>query len=342
MDRDHYRQAMRALELGYDLLLEKPISPSAAECVKIAQKAKETGRVVVVCHVLRYTAFFNTIKDIIDSGELGRVISILHEENIGSYHMAHSFVRGNWSRAAESSPIIMQKSCHDMDLLHWLTGSRAKSISSVGALNYFKPGNAPANSAERCRDCSVEKDCRYSAYKCYVPVRGGWPASVLSLSQTEDALMKAIADGPYGRCVYRAGNDVCDNQVTLIEFENNVTASFSMSAFTNRMNRNIKILCEDGEIRGDDGPGTIVVNRFVSTGVSGYEERVIHTARPQSGHGGGDYTLVDEFFKLLGGQTRDGRSLIGQSIESHLMAEAAELSRLDNGKRIDIADLRGL
>jgi predicted dehydrogenase len=340
MDRDHYRQAMRALDLGYDLLLEKPISPSAAECISLAKKAKETGRNVVVCHVIRYTAFYNSIKNIIDSGEFGRVISILHEENIGNFHMAHSFVRGNWSRAGESSPIIMQKSCHDMDLLHWLTGSRAKSISSIGALNYFKPDNAPANSTERCYNCPAEKDCRYSAYKNYVPVRGSWPASVLCLSQTEEALIRAIKEGPYGRCVYRAGNDVCDNQVSLIEFENNITASFSMSAFSNRIYRNIRVLFEDGELRGDDGPGTITVNRFSSNGVSGYDERVIHTARPQSGHGGGDYKLVDEFIKLISGQTKNSPSSIEHSVESHIMAEAAEISRLENGKRIDLYSLR--
>ncbi len=231
MDRDHYRQVIRALELGYDLLLEKPISPDPAECVAIARKAKETGRKVVVCHVLRYTPFFSTLKEILDGGALGRVISVLHEENIGNFHMAHSFVRGNWSRSKESSPIIMQKSCHDMDILVWLTGSRASGISSVGRLNYFKPENAPAGGTERCCSCPVEKDCRYSAYKCYLPLMGAWPATVLSGVQTEDALRDAIKDGPFGRCVYRAGNDVCDNQQTLIQFENGITASFSMSAF---------------------------------------------------------------------------------------------------------------
>jgi predicted dehydrogenase len=150
MDRDHYKQVMRALELGYDILLEKPISPDPKECLEIQKKADDKGCKVIVCHVLRYTNFFATIKEIIDSKELGKVISIQHNENIGNFHIAHSFVRGNWRRSDLSSPLIMQKSCHDMDILSWLVGSEAKRISSFGSLRYFKEENAPKGSSDRC------------------------------------------------------------------------------------------------------------------------------------------------------------------------------------------------
>ncbi|MGG1878943.1 Gfo/Idh/MocA family oxidoreductase [Paenibacillus cisolokensis] len=237
MDRDHYKQTMAALELGYDILLEKPISPSPEECLKIQEKADEKGRKVIVCHVLRYTNFFAEIKKIIDSQQLGKVITIQHNENIGNFHMAHSFVRGNWRRSDLASPIIMQKSCHDMDILSWLVDSGAKRISSYGGLAYFKEENAPVGSAERCLDCKVAADCRFDARKAYLPVRGQWPAAAVAADQSEEGLLKALETGPYGRCVYKLDNDVCDHQVTLIEFKNGVTATFNLSGFTNKMYR---------------------------------------------------------------------------------------------------------
>ena len=160
MDQNHFEQTMSALDLGYDILLEKPISPNPSECIKIERKAKETGCKVIVCHVLRYTNFFSTIKQILDNGELGRIITIQHNENIGNFHMAHSFVRGNWRKSELTSPIIMQKSCHDMDILCWLTGKKAKRISSFGSLIHFKEANAPKGSTNRCTTCPVASKCR--------------------------------------------------------------------------------------------------------------------------------------------------------------------------------------
>ena len=203
MDRDHFGHVIAALDQGYDILLEKPISPDPRECLTIEEKANALGRKITVCHVLRYTNFWGIIKDILDSGELGRITAIKHSENIGSFHMAHSFVRGNWRNDRLSSPIIMQKSCHDLDILLWLTGAHCSRVASFGALSYFREENAPEGSAERCLDCPVAKECRYDAWKAYQPVLGQWPADVVCLEQTEDALRQALKTGPYGRCVFR-------------------------------------------------------------------------------------------------------------------------------------------
>ena len=335
MDRDHYNQAMTALDLGYDILLEKPISPDPKECLEIREKADRLNRNVVVCHVLRYTNFFAAIKNIIDSKELGDVISIQHNENIGNFHMAHSFVRGNWRQTRLSSPLIMQKSCHDMDILTWLAGSEAKRISSFGSLKYFKKENAPENSSENCLTCKAAKNCRFDARKAYLPVAGSWPATILSQDQSEEGILKAIETGPYGRCVYRCDNDVCDNQVTLIEFKNGVTVSFNLSGFTNKMCRTIKIMCENGEIRGDDSTNVIEITRFTSNAVNQYEQKVIHPGIVEGAHGGGDTGLMNDFMDMMNGKSNGVKSSIDQSVESHIMAYAAEESRL-SGKVIDI------
>jgi len=339
MDQDHCRQVLNALELGYDILLEKPISPDPKECLMIQDKANQKGCKVIVCHVLRYTNFFAAIKEIIDSGELGKVITIQHNENVGNYHIAHSFVRGNWRRSDLSSPLVMQKSCHDMDILAWLVGSEAKKIASFGSLKYFKEESAPIDSSERCLTCKAAGDCRFDARKAYLPIVGSWPATVLTQEQTEEGINKALAEGPYGRCVYRCDNDVCDNQVVLIEFKNDVTVSFNLSGFTNKISRTIKVMCENGEIRGDDSLNQIEVTKFASNAIVGFEQRIIHTGQPQGGHGGGDVSLVDDFISQMEARSNNSRSSITQSVESHVMAYAAEQSRI-TGEIIDVDALK--
>lgn len=332
MDQDHYGQAIKLLKAGYDILLEKPISPNPGECMEIQKTAEELGRVVVVCHVLRYTRFFQTIKDIVDSGKLGKIMTIQHAENVGNFHMAHSFVRGNWRNSDLSSPIIMQKSCHDLDILVWLTDSRAKKISSFGNLRYFKEENAPEGSAARCLDCNV-KDCRFDVRKAYLPACGGWPASVVCSEQTEEALLKAFETSPYGRCVYRCDNNVCDSQVTNIEFENGVTATFHLSGFSNRIHRTIKVMCEHGDIYGDDDNQTLTVTYYAPNQVDTCKAEVIDlgslSGGPSGGHGGGDTGLMDDFLALANkGGAGESRSSISRSVESHLMACAAEKARV--------------
>jgi len=339
MDQDHYAQAMNAMELGYDLLLEKPIAATLKECVAIRDRARDLGRHVTVCHVLRYTPFFSTLKRLLDEAVAGSPVSIRHEENIGNYHMAHSFVRGNWANHLKSSPIILQKCCHDMDLLVWLTESRCKAISSVGALTYFTPENAPEGSADRCCNCAVRAGCRFDAEKCYLPVMGDWPAAVLTSDQTRSGILEALKTGPYGRCVYRCDNNVCDSQSCLIEMENGVTVSFVMSAFTNHIHRSTRVLCTDGEISGDDGKH-ITITRFVSNGVAPYRVENLYTEAPRSGHGGGDSALVDSFLRTLEGADTTDVTSVDRLIESHIMAFAAETSRLAGGERVLLDTLR--
>ncbi|MCR4694478.1 MAG: Gfo/Idh/MocA family oxidoreductase [Pseudobutyrivibrio sp.] len=339
MDRDHYEAAMKAINLGYNLLLEKPMSPDQKECIDIIETAKAHQVEVTVCHVLRYTNFFNDIKKVLDSGELGKIIAIQHNENVGNFHMAHSFVRGNWGNADKSSPIILQKSCHDMDILKWMVGSPAKRISSFGDLTYFKAENAPANSSTYCYNCPAREDCHYDAYKAYLPIRGEWPATMVSLDQTAEGLSQALKTSPYGRCVYKCDNNVCDHQVTIIEFENGVTASFVLSGFTNSISRSLKIMCEKGEIRASDLDGTIEITHFTSNAADQVTKRLISSAKVSGGHGGGDALLMEDFLARLTTAGQEARSSAAESLESHLMAFAAEESRT-TGQTIDMAKYR--
>ena len=338
-DQDHDGHVMQALDCGYDILLEKPIAPTPQECIAIEEKANALNRKITVCHVLRYTNFFMGIKEILDSGELGKIVSIKHSENIGNFHMAHSFVRGNWRNSETSCPIILAKSCHDLDVLLWLTGAHCTKVAAFGSLSYFRESNAPAGSGTRCCDCPVAKSCRYEAKKMYLPVLGQWPADVVCLEQTQEALLEALRTGPYGRCVYRCDNNVCDHMSMILEFDNGATATFTLTAHTSSCHRNIHILCEDGEILADDETKQIIVRKHVSSQADTFQERIVNVRTNGSGHGGGDAGILEDFTACIRDGLSDSRSSISRSVESHLMACAIEEARL-TGKVVEMKAYR--
>ena len=329
-DDMHYEPTKLALEKGYDVLLEKPMSNDIKETVKLGELAKKYDNTFMICHVLRYTPFFEKVKYLISSGMIGDVMSVQHSENIAYYHMAHSFVRGNWRNSDESSPIILAKSCHDMDIILWLVGERCNKISSFGSLSHFKSENQPAGAHDRCLECGVEESCPYSAKKLYYKNLGNWPTTVVTDVQTEASLTEALKTGPYGRCAYKCDNNVCDHQVTIMEFEKGITATFNLSAFTELQNRTLKIMGTKGEIRGVDTLNQIEVRLF---GEKDY--KIIEPEVVKGGHGGGDTGIMDDFVSLLRG--KEGKALTSAdiSVESHVMAFAAEHSRT-TGKSVEI------
>ena len=263
MDQDHYREAKAALLKGYDLLLEKPVSPSMDECRELAALAEKLGRKVIVGHVLRYTPFYRRLKAVLDEGTIGEVVSVQAIEKVCYWHQAHSFVRGNWRNSGMSSSMILQKCCHDMDILLWLTGKRCKTVSSFGSLTWFKPENAPEGAAERCLDCPHKDDCLYSAPKFYLgrydAGERDWPLNVLCQEPTRAGLEEALRVGPYGRCVYHCDNNVVDHQVVNLLLEGGATISFTMCAFTAQGGREIHLMGTKGDIYGDLARRTIEI-----------------------------------------------------------------------------------
>jgi hypothetical protein len=321
-DNLHYGPCMKALAMGYDVLLEKPISPSEKECRDILALAKKTGRIVAVCHVLRYAPYFVKLRELIQSKAIGEIVSVQHLEPIEHAHMSHSYVRGNWHNSKQTTPIILAKSCHDLDILRWMIGKPSKSIHAFGDLKWFTKKNAPAGSTERCTDgCAVEGECPYSALEIYYRKRQRNYVFDLPDDKTKQAeyVLEQLKTTNYGRCVYRMDNDQPDHYVTNILFDDSVTASFSMEAFTSYDGRRTRVMGSQGDIVGD-------MNSFTITNFkSGKKEEWKETT---DGHGGGDWRLAENWVQAVAQQNATLlTSTIDQSIESHIMGFMAEESR---------------
>lgn len=325
-DKMHFAPSMAAMEKGYHILLEKPMATDPAECIKMGELAGKLGRVFMVCHVLRYTPFFIKLKSLLQEGVIGRLISIQHNENVGYWHQAHSFVRGQYRDSAASSPMILAKSCHDMDIMLWLAGKDCVRLSSFGSLAHFRSENAPEGAPERCLDgCPHSATCNYYAPSLYLTENTDWPTNAISNSMAMKDRVQALKTGPYGKCVYRCDNNVVDHQVVSIEFEDGITAAFTMCAFTRDVSRTLKLMGTEGEIRGAMEKNEIEIIPF-----NGNEKKVISLKEQKSGHGGGDEAIVREFINLVQ-SGEDIRSISAtESTQGTLMAFAAEEARVTN------------
>ena len=334
-DQMHLEPTVKALRSGYHVLLEKPMSNNLEECIELAKTAEETGKVLAICHVLRYTNFFETIKKILDSGKIGRLITIRHSEYVCYWHQAHSFVRGNWGNKEKSSPMILAKSCHDMDILSWLAGADCKKVSSFGDRYHFRKEDAPEGAPMRCTDgCPAEKECPYFAPNQYLTDKITWPTSVISEDMSFEGRMKALQEGPYGRCVYHCDNDVVDNQIVNLEFENGVTASFIMTAFTTDGDREMRIMGTNGDIRASMHKNTLEIMTF-----NNGNKEIIEVSSGGDMHGGGDYGLFADFIEVVREDGKKvGKTTVAASLQSHLMAFGAEKSRVE-GRTIELEEL---
>lgn len=335
LDPLHYRQAMRALELGYDILLEKPVAMSLRECEEIRDKATALGRKVVVCHVLRYAPFYNKVKELIDEGAVGDIVCVEMTEDIGYYHYAHSYCRGMWRNNRVSTPLIVAKNCHDTDIICWLIGKKCLAVSSFGSLKHFKAENAPEGASTHCFDCKYKDSCKYSCFSIYNNKEYERIAGLAAhgrLGSTEEKINESLSnpENLYARCVYHCDNDVVDNQIVNMLFEDNVTAQLKSIAFTHDLHRRLIVFGTEGTIYKGDGENSVVVEKLTG------EKTVYPVEEPIGGyahHSGGDVGIVKQFIEYLKTGTMSSNITdISVSVMGHAAAFLAEESRLNGGK----------
>lgn len=337
MDQEHYPSTMAALEAGYDVLLEKPMAHRLEYNVALVQAAERTGRLLQVCHVLRYTPFFSTLHSILESGRLGDIITVEHRENVVYWHMAHSFVRGNWRNVETSAPMILAKCCHDLDILYWNLNESVRRLNSFGSLLHFRAENAPPGAPMRCTDgCPVADECPFDARRIYLNMNNtGWPAVTITEDLSYEGRLKALQEGPYGRCVYHCDNDVVDHQIVNMEFESGTSVALFMHGHSYEESRTMRYDGTRASLRGkfDYRSGWIeiwdhVTNRRIDVDIPPAD----------SGHGGGDFGVVRSFLRAVRGEG-EALTTAREALESHLMAFAAEEARL-NGTVVEMEDFR--
>ncbi|MBE6696231.1 MAG: Gfo/Idh/MocA family oxidoreductase [Ruminococcaceae bacterium] len=337
MDRDHFAPAVAAIRQGYNLILEKPIAPTPEECIIIDEEAKKAGVFVLICFVLRYGPFFKGLKQLLKDGAVGEVVNIQHAEDVGNVHQSHSFVRGNWGNTERSSFMLLQKSSHDTDILYWLLDKKCKSVSSFGSRTHFVRANAPEGAPEYCIEgCPHADSCYYNAVKLYLEGNSAWfrTASTKKTNPTNEDVEWAIRNTQYGKCVYKCDNDVVDHQIVNFEFEDGITATFTMTAFS-KGGRRIVINGTKGVITAEMSQKYLTLYSFDTKTEQQIEVSKLVTASDiTGGHGGGDDGVMNEFVKLLNSDKKPV-GICYDSVYGHMLAFAAEEARLSR-KVIDV------
>jgi len=339
-DTLHVEPALAALARGYHVLLEKPIAPDPADCLRVVEAAERAGRILQIGHVLRYTAFYERVHEIVAGGRLGAIAALDMREHIAHWHMTHSYVRGKFRRRAIAAPILLAKSCHDLDLLVWLVGRPAQRVTSFGSLGHYGPAHAPEGAPERCTDgCPAQAACVHDAVRFYLGpdenVARLWPWTDVSPDPAREARRRALETGPYGRCVFRGDNDVLDRQTVAVEFEGGVTASFGLHGLATHERRTLRISGTLGELRGVFQTGEIELTRH-----GALETETLRCAGSELGHYGGDDGLLDHFTDVVvRGAGAEVRASGRAALESHLLGFAAERARV-TGTVVAMDDFR--
>lgn len=336
MDKYHYVQTIQGLNKGFNILLEKPISTKLEQCLEIEKLAKEKNLKVVVAHVLRYTMFYKKIKEIIESRQIGEIIHFKQSENVGYWHFAHSYVRGNWADKEKTGPMILTKCSHDLDIIAWLMNKKVNKVSSFGSLSHVNLQNKPQEAAEYCKNCTLNNICPFNAYRFYLNHGREWLRAIIGDDLSDEHIIKFLDNNQYSRCVYQCNNNVVDHQTVNILFEDNSTANLTMNAFSRYCYRDLHIFGTLGEIIADFEKRIIKVNVFAG---KDYEIDVNILTDDFTGHGGGDNAMLLDFVNyILGNDYYNGLTTIDESVLSHVLAFAAEQSRLNNGIAIDIEE----
>ena len=341
MDNYHFSSSMAALEKGYDVVLEKPMAPTPQECSQLVKESTRLGRKLIIFHEMRYTKFFKTVFDIVQSGRLGGLVNVEHRENVVFWHYVHSFVRGNWRNTKDSAPFILAKCCHDLDLLYWIIGQKVQRLSSFGSLKHFKRSSAPRSDLpERCTDgCPIEDTCIFFAPRLYSGPAKKWRRILEFGADTANKpLDEILKTSDYGRCAYKCDNNVVDNQVVNLQFENGVLANFVTTAFANKPSRYVRFDGTKGTLVGELSATDSEI--VVSDHLSGTKESIdLETKYDESQHGGGDSEMLLDIVNNLKMDQSIEHS-VEDALESHLMALAAEESRLNDGEIIEMHEFK--
>lgn len=324
-DDSHFYNAKVFLENGYNVLLENPLANTLDRIIKLKNlNNKDSNKILMSCNTLKNHEFFKVLKKEIYNNELGELISVEYSSNIGYSNFAHSYVRGNWRNHSDTSPLILNNASQDISILVDLIGSKCRKISSFGSLKHINKSNFKSYMSENCFTCKIEQKCPYSCKKIYLE-NETYLKDAVHINPTKSNLQKILTDGPYGRCIYMCDNNVVDNMVNIIEFENKVIANLNINAFTNDFDKKIRLLFSHGEIEGSILNKNIKIKNFTD------KEYKNIKLENQSNHYNEDFEFINIFINNIRGKNKSNLKIdINEELESHIVAFAAEYSRISD------------
>lgn len=321
-DDNHYNHICTLLEKGYNILVEFPVTNTLDRLVKINRLCeKYKDRLFMTCNSLKYNEMYMKLKEIIQNKSLGELVNIQYNNDIGYVDYSHNYVRGNWRIDSDTSPLILNKNSQDIDILLYLVDSECNKVASFGNLKQMNNNNFKLNMGENCFQCNVENECPYSAKKIYIENENDINYAV-HINPTKENLIEILKKGPYGRCVYRCDNNVVDNMLSIIQFENGVNITLNTTAFSKESNKNIKILFSNGEIEASILKQEIVIKEFGKD--KEYDITYESNTEKES-----EKKLIQDFIQALSSKDyNQNKSTAKESLESHIIAFAIEYSRI--------------
>lgn len=347
MDQYHVQTALPLLSLGYDMLLEKPVCNNIADLMLIKETAEKNNCFLMVCHVLRYTPFFSSMKQLILDGAIGQIMHIESCENIGIAHASNSYIRGKWRREDVcGSSLLLAKCCHDLDLICWLNNvSVPTKVSSFGGRDFILPKNAPKGAGTRCLvDCRHVDTCRFSAKAIYVdndyfPYYAWADMGKPWQDVTKEEKIESLKTTNYhGVCAFKTDGDIVDHQTVNLHFKNGSTAMHSMVLGAAKGGRKMHIVGTEGELMGNIEESVFVLRQFDSA-TAQYKETSYDVSKliaEGDKHAGGDISIIKDFIATLQGRTPSiSCTNINDSVYGHACVFKADESRL-NGKELNV------
>lgn len=317
----HYEMTIKSMRHGWHVLLEKPMAQTQEECEEIVRVSSETGKMVSVCYVLRYHPYFIKFKELTESPQVGKILSVQHTERVGRDRLTHTFVRGPWNKTEMNTSVFFTKCCHDVDFILWLIGEDVERVESTHGTKIFTSDMAPNGSSNRCVDCALENSCPYSAVDLYLR-RKDWIKgfSVLPGEDQKAMLARILKDSRYGRCVYRCPeNEVSDYESVRIKMAAGIKAQITMECTTEESNRLTIIECENAIITGNE-------EQIIVKYRNGQPDEVydFNWTKPLLFHAGADLLIIKEFIEAIREGHLQTRTSCRTSIVSHKICFLAE------------------
>ena len=320
-DSSHFAIAMAAMSHGMHVFVEKPMATTPAECREMVLAAEHASLVVSVCFELRHHPYIARLKKVLDLPGMGRVVSANHIVNAGLDRSIHNFVRGGWSRLEDAGPVFLSKCSHDVDIMTFLCSQNIRRVHSFGSRSFFREENAPEGSAARCIDCSVEKNCPFSAVGFYQRGNSNWTKYLMARDREtpEQTVLRELREGRFGRCVFRCDNDVADRQTVMLEMSGGAVATIQMNFMTLQDCRTSYFSCEGGEVWGDE---RTIRYRLFSDGVMHETDCSDIFGKPL--HSGADNAIIENFIDTLCGEDSLKGTSAADALQGHLACFAAE------------------